>query len=71
MSGQGTPLFVAADTGPAFWGPGDRYTFLVTGEQSGGAYFILEALVPPVAVRRCSFTVASMNRFMCWRVRSP
>jgi quercetin dioxygenase-like cupin family protein len=35
------------DTGPSFWGPGDRYTFLVTGEESGGAYFAMEALVPP------------------------
>lgn len=33
-------------TGPAFWGPGDHYTFLVTGEESGGAYFAMEALVP-------------------------
>lgn len=41
------PLCVPADTGPSFWGPGDRYTFLVTGEQSDGAYFIMEALVPP------------------------
>lgn len=47
MSDQQTPWFVAVDTGPAFWGPGDRYTFLVTGAQSEGAYFILEALVPP------------------------
>jgi len=23
------------------------YTFLVTGEQTGGAYFVMEALVPP------------------------
>ena len=36
-----------ARTGPAFWGPGDHYTFLVTGEESGGAYFAMEALVPP------------------------
>jgi quercetin dioxygenase-like cupin family protein len=36
-----------ADTGPAFWGPGDHYTFLVTGEESNGAYFAMEALVPP------------------------
>ena len=34
-------------TGPAFWGPGDHYTFLVTGAESGGAYFAMEALVPP------------------------
>lgn len=31
----------------AYWGPGDRYTFLVTGEESGGAYFTMEAYVPP------------------------
>jgi len=35
------------DTGPAFWGPGDHYTFLVTGAETGGAYFVMEALVPP------------------------
>jgi quercetin dioxygenase-like cupin family protein len=34
-------------TGPAFWGPGDHYTFLVTGDESNGAYFAMEALVPP------------------------
>ena len=28
-------------------GPGDRYTFLVTGDQSNGAYFVMEAIVPP------------------------
>jgi quercetin dioxygenase-like cupin family protein len=36
-----------AETGPAFWGPGDHYTFLVTGEETNGAYFAMEALVPP------------------------
>src|SRR5436190_21270809 len=36
-----------AGTGRAYWGPGDHYTFLVTGEESGGAYFAMEALVPP------------------------
>ena len=35
------------DTGPAYWGPGDHYTFLATGEETGGAYFVMEALVPP------------------------
>jgi mannose-6-phosphate isomerase-like protein (cupin superfamily) len=40
-------VYRTAGTGPAFWGPGDRYTFLVTGEQTGGAYFVMEALVPP------------------------
>jgi quercetin dioxygenase-like cupin family protein len=47
MAEQNAPLYVPADTGPSFWGPGDRYTFLVTGAQSDNAYFIMEALVPP------------------------
>jgi quercetin dioxygenase-like cupin family protein len=33
--------------GLTFWGPGDMYRFLVTGEETGGAYFAMEALVPP------------------------
>ena len=36
-----------AATGRTFWGPGDLYTFLVTGAESGGSYFAMEALVPP------------------------
>jgi len=35
-----------AGAGPAYWGPGDRYTFLATGEETGGAYFAMEAWVP-------------------------
>jgi quercetin dioxygenase-like cupin family protein len=34
-------------TGRAYWGPGDHYTFLVTGDETDGAYFAMEALVPP------------------------
>lgn len=44
---HGGLLHRPVDTGPAYWGPGDHYTFLVTGEESGGAYFVMEALVPP------------------------
>lgn len=29
----------------SFWGPGDRYTFLVTGEESGGSMFALDCIV--------------------------
>lgn len=36
-----------AGTGKAYWGPGDHYTFLVTGEESHGAFFTMEAIVPP------------------------
>jgi quercetin dioxygenase-like cupin family protein len=45
--GAGRLLHRPVATGPAFWGPGDHYTFLVTGEETGGAYFVMEALVPP------------------------
>jgi mannose-6-phosphate isomerase-like protein (cupin superfamily) len=47
MAQQNIARYVPADTGVSYWGPGDRYTFLVTGAQSDGAYFIMEALVPP------------------------
>lgn len=35
------------DGGAVYRGPGDVYRFLVTGEETGGAYFAMEALVPP------------------------
>jgi quercetin dioxygenase-like cupin family protein len=39
--------YVPAGTGPRYWGPGDSLSYLVTGAESGGAYFIFEVLVPP------------------------
>ena len=33
--------------GRSYWGPGDLYTWLVTGEESDGAYFSMLAIVPP------------------------
>ena len=36
-----------SDAGEAYWGPGDLYRFLITGEETGGAYFAMEAVVPP------------------------
>ena len=44
---HGDIVYLTAGNGRAFWGPGDLYTFLVTGDQSGGAYFMMEAWVPP------------------------
>lgn len=35
------------DAGRTWWGPGDTYTFLVTGEESGGSMFALDCLVGP------------------------
>ncbi len=31
----------------AFWGPGDTYTFLVTGEESGGSMFAMDCVLCP------------------------
>ena len=47
MANQNTAFHLPADTGPCYCGPGDRYTFLVTGAQSNGGYFIMEATIPP------------------------
>ena len=41
------PAYVASGSGPAYWGPGDQVTFLLTGEQTGGAFFLAEVSVPP------------------------
>lgn len=34
-------------SGEAYWGPGDRYTFHVTGAESGGTTFALDCVVGP------------------------
>jgi quercetin dioxygenase-like cupin family protein len=39
--------YVAAGTGSTFRSPVDEVTFLLTGEQTGGAFFMLQACVPP------------------------
>jgi quercetin dioxygenase-like cupin family protein len=41
------PKHLPAGTGYAFWGAGDTYRFLVTGEETGGSYFTMHAVVPP------------------------
>lgn len=35
----------SGQTGRSFWGPGDVYTFLVTGDESGGSMFALDCVV--------------------------
>jgi quercetin dioxygenase-like cupin family protein len=42
-----SPLHRPAGTGATYLGPGDLYRFLVTGAETGGAYFAMEAIVPP------------------------
>jgi quercetin dioxygenase-like cupin family protein len=39
--------YVPAGTGPAYWGPGNQLTFLITGKETGGAFFLAEMSVPP------------------------
>jgi quercetin dioxygenase-like cupin family protein len=34
-------------SGEAYWGPGNKCTFLVTGEQSGGSLFVFDCIVAP------------------------
>jgi quercetin dioxygenase-like cupin family protein len=38
---------VPAGTGTAYWGPGELMTFLITGEETGGAFFMAELSVAP------------------------
>jgi quercetin dioxygenase-like cupin family protein len=47
MVTEGQLFHRASQSGRSFWGPGDVYTFLVTGAESGGAYFAMEAVVQP------------------------
>jgi len=42
-------LYVPANTGQAYWVMGDMFTYLVTGEGSGGSYFTLVADISPNA----------------------
>jgi quercetin dioxygenase-like cupin family protein/catechol 2,3-dioxygenase-like lactoylglutathione lyase family enzyme len=44
---QRQPKYVPAGSGPAYWGPGDQITFLLTGEQTGGTFFLAEVSIPP------------------------
>jgi mannose-6-phosphate isomerase-like protein (cupin superfamily) len=39
--------YVPEGTGPAWWGPGDQLTFLITARETGGAFSLMEAVVPP------------------------
>lgn len=38
---------VPVGTGPAYWGPGELMTFLITGEETNGAFFMAEISVSP------------------------
>jgi quercetin dioxygenase-like cupin family protein len=44
---QPSVKYVPAGTGPAYQSPVDKITFLITGEQNSGAFFMAEVSVPP------------------------
>lgn len=39
--------YIKSETGPAYWGPGDEITFLLTGADTDGAMLMVEISVPP------------------------
>jgi quercetin dioxygenase-like cupin family protein len=41
------PVYIPAGHGSAYWVLGDLFTFLVTGDESGGSYFELEIEIAP------------------------
>lgn len=47
MATQTEGVHRVCGSGRSFWGPGDKYTFLITGEESNGRFFVMEGLVPP------------------------
>ena len=47
MSSQNQVKHIPAGSGAAYWGPGDQIRFIVTGEDTAGAFFTAEVSVPP------------------------
>jgi len=45
MADQKKIKIVPAGKGPVYWGPGDQMRFLLTGEETGGAFFMSEITV--------------------------
>ena len=39
--------YVPTGTGASYWGPGGLLTFIITGKDTGGAFFLAEMSVPP------------------------
>lgn len=46
-SGKNQVKYVPSGIGSAYWGPGSLMTFLITGKDTGGAFFLAEVSVPP------------------------
>ena len=46
-SQQNQVKYVPTGTGEAYWGPGSLMAFIITGKDTGGAFFLAEMSVPP------------------------
>lgn len=46
-SQQSQVKYVPTGTGAAYWGPGSMMRFIITGKDTGGAFFLAEMSVPP------------------------
>ena len=47
MPNQNQVKYVPAGTGPMYCGPGDRVSFLITGQESHGGCFIVDGIIAP------------------------
>jgi quercetin dioxygenase-like cupin family protein len=47
MSNENRVQHVPAGSGPVYWGPGDQIRFILTGAETGGAFFLADVSVPP------------------------
>jgi hypothetical protein len=62
MSNQNEAKYVPAGTGPVYWGPADRIMFLITGAETGGAFFLAEvSLSRRKEARHRTSTTTKMN----------
>src|SRR5215470_17057680 len=47
MSNENRVQHVTAGSGRVYWGPGDQIRFILTGAETGGAFFLADVSVPP------------------------
>ena len=63
MSNENRIHHVPAGSGPGYWGPGDQIRFILTGAETGGAFFLAEVWSRREEVRHPIFTTARTRRF--------
>ena len=61
--GQGVKVVLPGDERKTLYGAGDAYEFLITGEESNGRYFVMEAVVPPGAGPPCHIQTREEEAF--------